>query len=134
MLSNNATLPLRATSESAGLDLFSAMFCVIPSGERRLISTDISIKVPHGCYARLASRSGLAYFDKIDVGAGTIDSDYTGNIKVLMINNSSIPFVINIKDRICQLICQQIFLPKIKQVDNLPLTFRGNQGFGSSGK
>ena len=61
----------------------------IPAGKRRLISTDILIQFPEGCYGRVAPRSSLAYVCRIDIGAGVIDRDYKGNVMVLMINNGT---------------------------------------------
>lgn len=81
-----------------------------------------------------APRSSLAWKHSIDVGAGVIDSDYRGNVGVILFNFSDEAFQINTKDRIAQLIIEKISTPEIQQVDELPQTIRGEGGFGSTGK
>ena len=96
-----------------------------------LIPTGWKFKLPPGTYGRIAPRSGLS-LKGIDVGAGVIDRDYRGEIKVLLINNSAQPFAVNKGDRIAQLICEKIVYPYIKE-DILDYTTRGDKGFGSTG-
>src|ERR1700709_1592451 len=83
-------------------------------------------------YVRIASRSGLAKRG-IDVGAGVVDADYRGEIQALLINNSTIPFQVEIGDRIAQLILERIVMANPSTADGLPSTARGTQGFGSTG-
>ena len=96
------------------------------------MSTGIKIKLPVGTYGRIAPRSGLAT-KGIDVAAGVIDWDYTGEIRVLLVNNSDIAFEVNIGDRIAQLIIERIATVKFETVKSLTDTERGEKGFGSTG-
>ena len=103
-----ASIPRRATSGSAGYDLTSTIDVVILPGERALIPIGISVKIPSGLYGRIAARSGLAINNGIQVGAGVIDNDYTGEIKVLLFNHDiAIPFKIIIGEKIAQLILER---------------------------
>lgn len=129
---NDAYTPYRASFLAAGLDLASVEDAFIESGERKLISTGLKIKLPSGCYGRIAPRSGLAYKKMIDVSAGVIDADYRGILHVLLVNNSNDVFEIKKGDRIAQLICEKIFYPTVEIVDTLDDTERGENGFGST--
>jgi dUTP pyrophosphatase len=134
--SNDARAPGRADEGAAGYDLFSAEDVIIPVKTRKLVSTDISIQIPHETYARVAPRSGLSAKNWIDVGAGVIDESYRGIVKVLLINNGSNDFQVKIGDRIAQLIIEKCFYPEILIVDSieeLEETSRGSGGFGSTG-
>ena len=133
LLSSKAKIPIRATPCSAGLDLFSAYDYVIEPMDKTLIKTDIQICIPDGYYGRIAPRSGLALKHFIDVGAGVIDSDYTGNIKVLLFNFGKEYFCIKQGDRVAQLIVEKIATPTVNIVNNIPKTFRNENSFGSSG-
>src|SRR3989338_1664612 len=95
----DATLPLQQTPQSAGYDLASIDDYEIQPSCRCLVSTGLQLAIPRCCYGRIAPRSGLAV-RCIDIGAGVIDSDYRGEIKVLVINNANQPFLIRKGDRI----------------------------------
>ena len=97
------------------------------------MSTHIAIQVPLGTYGRIAPRSGLSVKHCIDIGAGVIDKDYRGPIKILLINHSDIEFLVQQGDRIAQLILEQIKTPDTKTVQSLQATERGSKGFGSTG-
>lgn len=97
-----------------------------------LVSTGISVAIPHDCYGRVASRSGLA-MKGIEVGAGVIDSDYRGEVKVLLRNLGGFPFEVKHGDRIAQLIIENIITPDVTEVKDLDQTVRGSGGFGSTG-
>lgn len=97
------------------------------------VKTDISIAFPHGFYARVAPRSGLAWKNSIDVGAGVIDVDYRGNVGVILFNHSDDDFKIAHGDRIAQLILERIITPDVVEVDELDETERNAGGFGSTG-
>ena len=84
-----------------------------------------------GC--RIAPRSGLATKSSVDVGAGVVDRDYTGDVKVLLINNGTEPFQVHKGDRIAQLIIEKIASVPITKTDSLDNTIRGDAGFGSTG-
>ena len=132
-LSIKGKIPIRSSTDAAGYDISSAENKVVPAKSRLLIETDIAIKVPIGTYGKIASRSGLAIKNSIDIGAGTIDADYRGPVKVLVINNSNTEFCIKEGDRIAQLILVQIKTPETKLVESLDVTSRGKKGFGSTG-
>ena len=133
-LSENAHLPVMATHGSAGYDLSSAYPCIIPARQRMLCKTDIAIRIPEGCYGRVAPRSGLALKHGIDVGAGVIDRDYIGNLGVILFNNSDQDFAVEAGMRVAQLILEQhLQAPVVEMEDELPSTDRGEGGFGSTG-
>ena len=133
-LNKDAILPTRGSVEAIGADIYSIEDIIIPPKEHRLISTGISAQAPKGCYIRIAPRSGLAAKNSIDVLAGVVDRDYTGEIKVILINNSTLLFNVSVGDRIAQLICEQAIVSNIVEVDSLEDTERSSAGFGSTGK
>jgi len=98
-----------------------------------LVSTGIALGIPEGNYGRIAPRSGLSYKNGIDIGAGVIDSDYTGEIKVLLINISNEPFEVEVGDRIAQIIIGKYLVTEIEEVEKLDESERGDAGFGSTG-
>jgi len=134
LLTDNAVVPTLGSSGAAGFDIYSNQIIDVSPDSRELVSTGISIKLPFGVYGRIAPRSGLAVKHGIHVGAGVIDRDYRGEIKVLLFNLSKNVFSINPGDRIAQLICEHYETPPIKLVDELDETDRGSGGFGSTGK
>ena len=133
-LTENARAPSRESSKAAGLDLYSSLNTTVQAKGKRLIPTDLQIKLPEGCNGRMAPRSGLALAHHIDIGGGVIDQDYYGNIGVIVYNHSDTPFVISRGDRIAQLICEKIYYPSLEEVESLHSTERGAGGFGSTGK
>lgn len=134
LLTENATLPARASAGAAGYDLFAAAdACIIPQG-RQLVPTNLAIAVPEGYYARVAPRSGLAWRHGVHVGAGVIDADYRGELKVLLFNLGEITFDVRKGDRIAQLVLERIATPPVVKVESLEDTQRGDGGFGSTGK
>lgn len=132
-LVSHAVIPKRATEGSAGLDISASEDFVIPAHKWNAVPTGIAISVPRDCYARLAPRSGLAYKKGIDVGAGVIDSDYSGEIKVILFNHGDEDFIIHRGDRIAQIIFEKIFINELVEVEELTFTKRGDGGFGSTG-
>uniref|UniRef100_A0A914CI99 Deoxyuridine 5'-triphosphate nucleotidohydrolase n=1 Tax=Acrobeloides nanus TaxID=290746 RepID=A0A914CI99_9BILA len=132
-LVDSASAPKYGSDRAAGADLCSAEDCVVPARGKYLVSTGISIAVPPGYYGRVAPRSGLAVKNFIDVGAGVIDEDYRGEVKVLLFNFSDQDFQVKTGDRIAQLVCEQICRPEVKEVEELDDTQRGHGGFGSTG-
>lgn len=113
--------------------IYSAYDTVVPARGKGLVKTDIQIEVPYGTYGRVAPRSGLAWKNFIDVGAGVIDQDYRGNVGVILFNHSDVDFDVKKGDRIAQLICERIVYPKVVEADTLTETARGEGGFGSTG-
>jgi len=132
-LSEHALIPTKGSKKAAGYDLYSAYDYVIPSQGKVIAKTDISIRVPDGTYGRVAPRSGLSAKHHIDVGAGVIDQDYTGNVGVVLFNHAAVDFEIKKGDRVAQLICEKIEYPEIEEVTSLNSTERGEGGFGSTG-
>jgi dUTP pyrophosphatase len=91
---------MKGSEHAAGYDLFSIDELVIPSKGKQLISTGIAMAIPIGNYGRVAPRSGLACKNFIDVGAGVVDADYRGEVKVLLFNFGDQEFKVNVGDRI----------------------------------
>lgn len=133
--SENATVPTKGSSTAAGYDIYASQECVIPANGQGMASTDISFTVPVGTYGRIAPRSGLAVKHGIQTGAGVVDRDYTGEVKVVLFNHSQKDFKIVKGDRIAQLILEKIVDDaEIVVVDSLEESDRGAGGFGSTGK
>lgn len=132
-LTEHAFPPHRATPFAAGFDLRSAYDSVVPKHGKVLIKTDIAVVLPKNCYGRIAPRSGLALKHFIDVGAGVIDRDYTGNVCVLLFNHSDEDLNIKRGERIAQLICEACVYPELYEVSCIKLSNRGVKGFGSTG-
>jgi len=132
-LSPQAKIPERATDGLAGYDLYSATEILIPPGKRVCIPLDIAIHPPTGTYAQIAPRSSMAVRHHIGVKAGVIDSDCTGNVTVVLQNNGSQPYQVQLGDRIAQMILQ-IHTPTASEVTTLQPTQRGQNRFGSAGQ
>jgi dUTP pyrophosphatase len=133
-LSENATIPTQGTSFAAGYDLYAAEDAVVVCGTRKLIKTNISMEINPGYYGRIAPRSGLAYKNGIDILAGVIDSDYRGDIGVILYNtDKNIDFTVKKGDRIAQIIFEACYTATLNNVDNLDNTLRQAGGFGSTG-
>ncbi|KAG0636496.1 dUTPase-like protein [Tuber brumale] len=132
-LSSKARIPKRGSALAAGYDLYSAHDTAINARGKALIDTDIQMMIPVGTYGRIAPRSGLASKNCIDVGAGVIDADYRGQVKILLFNHSDEDFVVKEGDRVAQLILERIATPEVVEVDELEETVRGANGFGSTG-
>ncbi|CAB90132.1 putative deoxyuridine 5''-triphosphate nucleotidohydrolase [Schizosaccharomyces pombe] len=132
-LSEKATIPTKGSANSAGYDLYAAAECIVPRRGKVLVDTDLAIAVPEGTYGRVAPRSGLASKHSIDTGAGVIDADYRGHVRVLLFNYSDVDFPIKVGDRIAQLILERIVNPPVILVESLEATVRGANGFGSTG-
>ncbi|KAF1354968.1 dUTPase-like protein [Delphinella strobiligena] len=133
LLSDKGQAPTRGSAFAAGYDLYSAQDTVVPARGKVVVDTDISIAVPAETYGRVAPRSGLAAKHSIDVGAGVIDADYRGPLKVLLFNLGEQDFAIKHGDRIAQLIIERIYNPEVAVVAELPDSVRGAGGFGSTG-
>jgi dUTP pyrophosphatase len=133
-----AYVPTRGSPGAAGYDLCAFAGGCIPKWTHQAIGTQIKISMPPGVYGRLASRSGLSFRSGIEVGAGVIDADYQGEIKVILYNLSDQPFNFKRGDRIAQLILEKYLTPVIKVVTSntqlFGVTTRGSNGLGSTGK
>lgn len=131
----NATIPTKGSLGAAGYDLYAFVENInvdIQPGDRKLINTGIQISIPKCCYARISPRSGLSV-KGIDISAGVVDSDFTGHIRVLVVNNSKEVFTVKHGDRIAQMIFERIINPVFLETKSLDLTDRGDNGFGSTG-
>ncbi|PHH64376.1 hypothetical protein CDD82_1774 [Ophiocordyceps australis] len=133
-LSDKGRLPTRGSAFAAGYDVYAARDTTIPSRGKALVDTDISIAVPAGTYGRIAPRSGLASKHFIDTGAGVIDADYRGPVKVLLFNHADEAYQVQEGDRIAQLVLERIVTPDVVEVEQLDESVRGAGGFGSTGK
>ncbi len=131
-------LPSYQTEHSAGMDLMAAVGedVVIPPGKWGLIPTGIAIELPHGYEAQIRPRSGLAakYGISLVNTPGTIDSDYRGEIKVILINFGSEPYTVRRGDRIAQMVINEVVRAELVHVEELGCTKRGDGGFGHTGK
>jgi len=134
---DGVNLPSYATESSSGLDLvaFLEKPVVLETLTRALIPTGIHIAIPEGFEAEIRPRSGIAHKFGVTVlnTPGTIDSDYRGEVKVLLINLGDQPFTIKNGDRIAQMIFKNVVAISWKPVEELPGTIRGHGGFGSTG-
>ena len=128
-----AKKPMKATEFSAGYDLSGIEDYTLSPGERHLFKTGISMDIPKGLYGRIAPRSGLAYKKGIDVMAGVIDSDYRGEVGVILVNLSDSPVEFKSGDKIAQMIFESYHDLKVEVVDQLGMTVRGAGGFGHTG-
>ena len=135
---NDLPLPHYATEGSAGMDLSAANRedIIIKSGEHALIPTGLCMELPTGFEAQIRPRSGLAAKNGITVLStpGTIDSDYRGEIKIILINHGKEDFVVTRSTRIAQLIIAKYEQCNLQEVDSFAETARGAGGFGSTGK
>ena len=128
-------LPAYATSGAAGMDVVSAEDVTLAPAARHAVATGLSIAIPAGYEIQVRPRSGLALKHGITVPntPGTIDSDYRGELKVILINLGSEPFAIQRGDRVAQLVLAPVVQAAWDEVDELDATERGEGGFGSTG-
>ena len=137
-LNSKAQLQKYKTDGSSGMDLmaFTESPINIRPQESALIPTGISIAIPEDTEVQIRPRSGLAAKSSISVlnTPGTIDSDYRGEIKIILFNHGKEEFIINNNDRVAQMILMPIIKAEFEEVEDLPKTLRGSGGFGSTGK
>jgi len=132
-LSENATVPTKAHKHDAGWDLYASENYTIQPSRRQLVKTGIAMAIPDGHVGLIWPRSGLATKNGVDVFAGVVDSGYRGDIGVCLYNSGRVGLVIKKGDRIAQIIFHKIPELKMKEVDSLDDSDRGDGGFGSSG-
>jgi dUTP pyrophosphatase len=132
-ITKTARLPLKGSTNAAGYDLCADEDIAVPAGSKALVSTGLSMAIPQGYYGRVAPRSGLAVKNFIDIGAGVIDADYRGEVKVLLFNFGKEDFPIKRGDRIAQLVIEVVAPTEIVETEDLDNTERGEGGFGSTG-
>ncbi|WP_431303661.1 dUTP diphosphatase [Sediminicoccus sp. BL-A-41-H5] len=129
-------LPAYATSGAAGMDLLAARETVIPPGGRALVPTGLAIAIPEGFEMQVRPRSGLALKHGVTVlnAPGTVDSDYRGEVGVILLNTGAEPFAIARGERIAQAVFAPVTRATWEEVVVLPETQRGTGGFGSTGR
>lgn len=136
-LQHDIATPKYMTEGAAGMDLYAAVEedTILKKGEIKLIPTGIAISIEKGYEAQIRPRSGLAIKHGISLvnTPGTIDSDYRGEINIIMINFGQNDFLIKRGDRIAQMVINKIETPSIVEVEILDDTLRGKGGFGSTG-
>ena len=137
-LSHKAQIPIYKTEGSSGMDLMALTEhkIVIKPNKSTLVPTGLSVAIPNDTEIQIRPRSGLAAKSSISVlnTPGTIDSDYRGELKVILFNHGDKEFIINNGDRIAQMVLVPILKVQFEEVQDLPETIRGSGGFGSTGK
>jgi dUTP pyrophosphatase len=128
-------LPAYATDGAAGMDVLAAEEVTLAPGARHAVATGLAVAIPRGFEIQVRPRSGLALKHGVSVpnAPGTIDSDYRGELKVIVINHGAEPFAIRRGDRIAQLVLAPVTRASWLPVDELDETIRGEGGFGSTG-
>ena len=137
-LNSNVELPIYKTSGASGMDLMAFIEdpIKIAPNNSYLVPTGLSMAFSEDYEVQIRPRSGLAAKKGITVlnTPGTIDSDYRGEIKIILFNHGKEDFIINNKDRVAQMVLTPVIKMELEEVDNLPDTLRGEGGFGSTGK
>jgi dUTP pyrophosphatase len=133
LLNSNVTLPTRGSPDAVGYDLACVEDFRLDTQSHILVPTGLGFQLPSGVYGRVAPRSGLTVKHGIHIGAGVIDPDYIGEVKVAMFNLGLQPVEFKKGDRIAQLILERCEVPDVLEVDILVSTSRGEDGFGSTG-
>ena len=137
-LNSNVELPVYKTNGASGMDLMAFIeepIKILPNSSY-LVPTGLSMAFSGGYEIQIRPRSGLAAKNNITVlnTPGTIDSDYRGEIKIILFNHGKEDFIINNKDRVAQMVLIPVVKMELEETDNLPDTLRGEGGFGSTGK
>ena len=131
-------LPAYQSEDAAGLDLLAAVeeAMILPPLGRALVPTGLAMALPSGYEAQVRPRSGLAAKHGVTVlnSPGTIDADYRGEIKVILVNLSDTPFIIGRGERIAQMVIAPVSRARLVETEALDLTIRGEGGFGSTGR
>ena len=137
-LNPKVRLPIYKTEGSSGMDLmaFTDKPIKILANSSALIPTGISLAIPSDVEIQIRPRSGLATKSSIGVlnSPGTIDSDYRGELKIILFNHGNNEFTVNNNDRVAQMVLMPVLKMNFEEVDELPKTIRGAGGFGSTGK
>ena len=137
-LASSVKLPAYKTNGASGMDLmaFISEPIILKPNSSRLVPTGLSVAFSEEFEIQIRPRSGLAAKNNISVlnTPGTIDSDYRGEIKVILFNHGNKDFIINNNDRIAQMILTPVIKMELEETDSLPETIRGEGGFGSTGK
>jgi len=132
MLAAEARVPMKGTARAAGHDLYAKQGTDVPARGQAIVGTGIAIGLPHNTYGPIAPRSTLAVKLRLLTNAGVRDSDYRGEVKVVLANLGDQPYRVENGDRMAQLILKQIENRELQEVTQVDDTERGDQGFGSS--
>lgn len=132
-IQKQAKLPRYSHKGDAGLDVFSALDCILQEGEIKAIPTGIQMSIPKGFVGLIWDKSGLS-LDGVHRLAGVVDSGYRGEVKVVMANLQNRPFMIEKGMKIAQILIQPVEEVEVLETEELEETPRGKKGFGSSGK
>ena len=137
-LNPKVKLPEYKTSGSSGMDLMAFINSPIKIAPNtlELVPTGLSIAIPEDLEIQIRPRSGLAAKSSIGVlnAPGTIDSDYRGELRIILFNHGNKDFIVNSNDRVAQMVLTPVIKMELEEVDQLPVTIRGSGGFGSTGK
>ena len=131
-LSDKAIILTKASRFAAGHDIYTLTDGLVQAKGQTMVETGIAIRLPEGTYGRLAARSGMASKMGITVGGGVIDTDYSGEVKVILRNQGKADCVFKAGDRIAELIVEKVANAHAMEVDDLGISERGKMGFGSS--
>ena len=134
MIDEGGYMPTRAHDMDAGLDLYTPELIVVPAHEAWMVDTRVHLAIPVGWFGKIESKSGLMCKHGIVVPGGVVDSGYTGSIKVKLENHTTAPYKFERGDKIAQIIFIPCLLDDLRQVTELDLTYRGDAGFGSTGR
>jgi len=132
----DAIIPTRGSAGAAGYDIYAVESCIVPAKGKAIVDTGIAVCMPvtPAMYCRVAPRSGLAAKHSLSVGAGVVDQDYSGEVRVILFNHGDEDYSVSVGDRVAQLVFELIYVPQaLEEVDELPETDRGANGFGSTG-
>ena len=132
-LDSNAQLPCHMTEGDAAVDLRSVESCVIKAGQKHIVRSGLAFEIPKGYAGLVWDRSGLAAKHEIHTMAGVIDSNYRGEVRVVLKNFSDKDFEVSVGDRIAQMLIQPVQEIEVEDADELSETWRGDKGFLSSG-
>ena len=137
-INKNVKVPIYETAGSSGMDLVANnnKKIIINPNKISMVPTGIAVAIPKNYEIQIRPRSGLAAKSKIGVlnSPGTIDSDYRGELKIILFNHGNEEFIVNNNDRIAQMVLMPVLKMNFEEVDELPKTLRGSGGFGSTGK
>ena len=137
-LNSKVKFPEYKTSGSSGMDLMASVDSPIKiePNTLELIPTGLSVAIPEDLEIQIRPRSGLAAKSNIGIlnTPGTIDSDYRGELKIILFNHGNKDFIVNNNDRVAQMVLMPILKMELEEVDQLPKSIRGSGGFGSTGK
>ena len=125
-------MPTKGSRIASGHDLYAMEEVLIPAKGQTLVDTGLAVGLPKGTYARIAPRCGLANKKTINVGGGVIDADYTGEVKVTLMQQGTQDCLIQVGERVAQIIVQKIKTETVVQVEHLADTDCGTKGFGST--